>query len=260
MTRGKGFTLVELLVVVSIIALLISILLPSLGAARETTRRAVCASNLHQINAAALAYKVSNRTLPYNYHTIGGGVGNVRVFYPPIFRYTIWMPYVGNRMEIFGCPSGWRASHSLDNSDGNWPDDKISGGYFNMGDLPVDAGNGGFNQWGPLNDLKFSDEIARGSQLDSNRVLVTEGVQGYNNPNDSQADGLYFAHCKPTLSSGPFDGWRNPADLPACNGWSRGYGDLHVEWRSTNNDLADPDKFWNETWKYNHWYWARWYW
>jgi len=49
MRRPVGFTLVELLVVISIIALLISILLPSLQSARESARSVACASNLRQL-------------------------------------------------------------------------------------------------------------------------------------------------------------------------------------------------------------------
>lgn len=58
-----GFTLVELLVVISIIALLASLILPSLGSAKEAAQRVACGSNLHQL---ALGHK--------NYETAYSGI------------------------------------------------------------------------------------------------------------------------------------------------------------------------------------------
>jgi prepilin-type N-terminal cleavage/methylation domain-containing protein len=55
--QSPAFTLVELLVVVSIIAVLVAMLLPAVQSAREASRRSSCANKLHQLAIAASAYE-----------------------------------------------------------------------------------------------------------------------------------------------------------------------------------------------------------
>ena len=52
----RGFTLVELLVVIGIIAVLIAMLMPTLSRAKESTRRIQCMSDLRQLGNAVMMY------------------------------------------------------------------------------------------------------------------------------------------------------------------------------------------------------------
>ena len=71
----KKFTLIEMLVIISIIGILISLLLPSLSKTRETSRRTVCLSNLKQIGLAYTIYIDNHSTkinLQWGWHSAMG--------------------------------------------------------------------------------------------------------------------------------------------------------------------------------------------
>lgn len=72
----RGFTLVEILVVVAIIGLLIALLLPAAQAVRETSRRLKCAANLKQVGLAVLGHHEARRLLPTT--VVSGSVSEER--------------------------------------------------------------------------------------------------------------------------------------------------------------------------------------
>jgi len=118
-TRGTGFTLVELLVVVAIISLLVSILLPSLQRAKEEARVTVCMTNEKSLGLAFNMYTSENN----DWYPAAAGWGGD----PPIWDQrlhgdnSIWASYgLGERygpkyfdsLTVLKCPS--------DNLDRSW--------------------------------------------------------------------------------------------------------------------------------------------
>ena len=85
-TRGKGFTLVELLVVITIIAMLMGLLVPAVQRAREAGRRATCMNNQQQIGKAFMSYATAKDKLPPSFSR----QPNVTVAGTPVF--VGWVP------------------------------------------------------------------------------------------------------------------------------------------------------------------------
>jgi prepilin-type N-terminal cleavage/methylation domain-containing protein/prepilin-type processing-associated H-X9-DG protein len=96
----RGFTLIEILVVIAIIALLAAILFPVFARARENARRASCQSNLKQIGIAYMQYTqdYDERLIPY---VVGGQAWNELV-----------QPYLKST-QVLICPSEKRRTLHL---------------------------------------------------------------------------------------------------------------------------------------------------
>ena len=127
MKTKKGFTLVELLVVISIIALLLSILMPSLSRARESGRRVVCLSNQRQLSLAWVLYTQNNNdyfcspdpaekknTEDYKYSWLGWNYETSKYLYLENWTLDDWSnaiqegklwKYTQNE-KIYRCPTG----------------------------------------------------------------------------------------------------------------------------------------------------------
>ncbi|MDQ3076615.1 MAG: type II secretion system GspH family protein [bacterium] len=119
-----GFTLVELLVIIGIIAVLMAILMPTLARARQTAKTIQCGSNLRQIDMALQMYIGDNRGwypspgwIARQYQQMSAGrpvppswAGPFPYSTPPVFDEKYLMegglaPYLKGGLDIFRCPS-----------------------------------------------------------------------------------------------------------------------------------------------------------
>ena len=153
-----GFTLVELLVVISIVAVLVALLLPSLGKAREQARQVVCMSNERQIGIAMKMYAYSNdgRFVPHD-HT------RTDVQWPELL-----LSYHDN-IEVYICPTIKKLGLDVKWPNTNHPDYGYNYGFDYISYTGTSRMVPGF-RYEPHGDLETHDEGEKNS-----RIIIHDG-------------------------------------------------------------------------------------
>jgi prepilin-type N-terminal cleavage/methylation domain-containing protein/prepilin-type processing-associated H-X9-DG protein len=240
--RRINFTLIELLIVISIIAILASLLLPALQNARNTAKQIYCANNFRQMGAAMNMYSSDNiGFLPqvsagYQETTYGA---NHWIYFSDLL-----MPYINENAKVFSYKGYyWKNSPFLCPEAINFYDVENHYGIY----FTCTATLGGWTK--PYNH----DGINYGA----NAVYYPQKISAVKNPSrtafsgDSQSLGI-TGNFRTVTSSAEGGAYWYGTRILNChkNGLNWLFGDTHVSWRkyAPTNSVGDDAEF-NRDWQ-----------
>jgi prepilin-type N-terminal cleavage/methylation domain-containing protein/prepilin-type processing-associated H-X9-DG protein len=238
-----GFTLVELLVVIGIIALLIAILLPALGRARQQGQRVQCMSNLRQITTATVMYCTENKGW-FPRAAVGTATGNYSDVYDD---FVYWQPgrdpnqgplvkYLGDKVfnpNLFICPTDNVVNHA--------------NGYpysYTMNELM-----GGLKPV-LVSDLHFRIKITQVKRAAEKILFIDESSQTIDDgcwaPQHATSDGVTLISGGANLLANRHDKASEQSTNPSAGNGNAAFVDGHVEFMDRNKSILqvnwDPDK------------------
>jgi prepilin-type N-terminal cleavage/methylation domain-containing protein/prepilin-type processing-associated H-X9-DG protein len=242
-----GFTLIELLVTISIMATLMSMLLPSLNRAREAGQRVVCSSNMRQLTLAWYMYAYDNSDKLCSADTLWNNPGynwvadgevmagnNIGGTEQAIKDGVLWWPYAGRSTDLFKCKtdgSDLLRSYSISRT--------MNGKLYN---------SGGDN----INPFRSLNEISRPAEK---MVVIDASSQG------RWIDGSFSPVVDIEAEQPVWYVWENPVGVISRNisarhgdGCNLSFADIHceywkysdqrtvklVDWQEISPDDASP--------------------
>jgi type II secretory pathway pseudopilin PulG len=146
-----GTTLLESIIVLSIIAIMLALLLPAVQRARVAAMDATCMNNLHQLSLATHEYWKVRKSLPdpAQPNTVGGWAIAILPFLddrllanqlagnPSLSQHSI-LPLIGRRPRIMTCPLGWEGDSSIPSvPTSHYAFERLSPYTFRLFDVPL---------------------------------------------------------------------------------------------------------------------------
>lgn len=244
---ARGFTLVELLVVIGVIAILISLLLPALNNARESAKTITCQANLRQVGQAFSIYFAGNNVksyFPYRYFDNNGD--EVR-WYNIIFPKNASNVAIGK--DVLWCPNGTHRP-----SDANYNSGNIAYGYNHLMGGLLSYGTAGGKNWRnhPPGSTWADIFFASGSMTSYNNAYIDypwlREPANVNNVKRADATAIAFeVAIVPSSGVQMTDWWICPMSSAGTNNpngyiWARHKTGSTTLWADYHVSMVRPDK------------------